>query len=85
MISEDYHKNITDIDLELNAQLSTSIYINCITFLFRVRELLITRLRNHQTYTGWAKMWVFLKKKKKQVGCVFSVFFKKKNVEKTLK
>ena len=29
MISEDYHKNITDIDLEFNAQLSTSIYINC--------------------------------------------------------
>ena len=34
MISEDYHKNITDIDLEFNAQLSASIYINCITFLF---------------------------------------------------
>ena len=29
MISEDYHKNITDIDLEFNVQLSTSIYINC--------------------------------------------------------
>ena len=26
MISEDYHKNITDIDLEFNAQLSTNIH-----------------------------------------------------------
>ena len=27
MIFEDYHKNITDIDLKFNVQLSTSIYI----------------------------------------------------------
>ena len=28
IISEDYHKNITDIGLEFNVQLSTSIYID---------------------------------------------------------
>ena len=34
IISEDYYKNITDIDLEFNVQLSTSIYIDCIALLF---------------------------------------------------
>ena len=34
LILEVYHKNITDIDLEFNVQLSTSIYIDCIASLF---------------------------------------------------
>ena len=34
MISEDYHKNITDNDQESNVQLSTSIYIDCMASLF---------------------------------------------------
>ena len=36
IISEDYYKNITNIDLEFNVQLSTSIYIDCIASLFNL-------------------------------------------------
>ena len=34
IISEDYHKNITEIDLEFYVKLSTSTYIDCIASLF---------------------------------------------------
>ena len=34
IISEDYHKNITDNDQESNVQLSTSTYIDCMVSRF---------------------------------------------------
>ena len=34
IISEDYHKNITDIGIKFYAQLSTSTYIDCMASIF---------------------------------------------------